>query len=239
MTEIVHYGYGIPGLKRRTLPGKLIVLEGADGVGRSTQTALLLEWLEANGYAAVRTGLARSTLASKGIRQAKQGHTMGDLTLNLFYATDFADRIEKQIIPALRAGMVCLTDRYIYSMIARAVVRGVDEAWVKSVFSFALVPDAVFFLRAGIEDLLPRVLKSGGFDYWESGMDFLRLDDPYEAWIEYQTRLIAQLDTIAVEYNCTTVDAGRPVYEVFSDLRDRIADLLVDMRPARLGKKNE
>jgi dTMP kinase len=239
MIEIKHYNFGIPGLRRRALPGKLIVLEGTDGVGRSTQIALLLEWLEANGYAAVRTGLARSTLASKGIRQAKLGHTMGDLTLNLFYATDFADRLEKQIIPALRAGMVCLTDRYIYSMIARAVVRGVQEPWIKSVLSFALVPDAVFYLRATTHDLLPRVIRAGGFDYWESGMDFLGLDDPYDSWIEYQTRLIAQMDAITADYNCTVIDASRPVDAVFFDLRDRIAELLVDMRPARLGKKGE
>lgn len=237
MTEVKHYGYGIPGLRRRTLPGRLIVVEGTDGVGRSTQIALLLEWLEANGYAAVRSGLARSSLASRGIRRAKQGHTMGDLTLNLFYATDFADRVEKELVPALRAGMVCLTDRYIYSVIARAVVRGVDEEWVKTVFGFALVPDAVFYLRAETEDLLPRVINSGGFDYWESGMDFLRLDDPYQAWTEYQTRLISQMDAVMAEYGSTTVDASRPVHDVFLDLRSRIAELLVDMRPARLGKR--
>lgn len=237
MTEVRHYGYGIPGLRRRTLPGRLIVVEGTDGVGRSTQIALLLEWLEANGYAAVRSGLARSSLASRGIRRAKQGHTMGDLTLNLFYATDFADRVEKELVPALRAGMVCLTDRYIYSVIARAVVRGVDEEWVKTVFSFALVPEAVFYLRAETEDLLPRVINSGGFDYWESGMDFLRLDDPYQAWTEYQTRLISQMDAVMAEYGSTTVDASRPVHDVFLDLRSRIAELLVDMRPARLGKR--
>ena len=237
MTEIKHYGYGIPGLKKRTLPGKLIVLEGTDGVGRSTQIALLLEWLEANGYAAVRTGLARSTLASQGIRQAKQGHTMGNHTLNLFYATDFADRIEKQIVPALRAGMVCLTDRYSYSMIARAVVRGVEEKWVKNVFSFALIPDAIFYLRAEIASLLPRVINSGGFDYWESGMDFLRTDDPYEAWITYQSRLIAQMDELAEEFGFVTIDAARPVDEVFFDLRDRISALVADMQPAMLVKK--
>lgn len=236
MTEIKHYGYGIPGLKKRTLPGKLIVLEGSDGVGRSTQLALLLEWLEANGYAAVRTGLARSSLASQGIRRAKEGHTMGDYTLNLFYATDFADRIEKQIVPALRAGMVCITDRYSFSMIARAAVRGMDEEWIKTVLSFALVPDAVFYLRAEVKDLLPRVINSRGFDYWESGMDFLRIDDPYDAWIEYQSLLIKKLDELAQEFNCTTIDASRPVHEVFFDLRDRFAELLVDMRPARVGK---
>ena len=239
MTEIRHYGHGIPGLKPRVLPGKLIVLEGTDGVGRSIQIALLLEWLEANGYAAVRTGLARSSLARKGIRQAKGGHTMGDLTLNLYYATDFADRIEKQIIPALRAGMVCLTDRYIYSMIARAVVRGVDEQWIKSVFRFALVPDATFYLRAKTKDLLPRVINRGGFNYWESGMDFLQLDDHFESWMKYQTRLIAQMDGLAAEYGCITIDGSKPVHEVFIDLRDQIAALLVDMRPARLGKKTK
>jgi dTMP kinase len=122
-------------------------------------------------------------------------------------------------------------------MIARAVVRGVDEEWVKTVFSFALVPDAVFYLRAGIKDLLPRVIHSGGFDYWESGMDFLRLDDPYEAWMQYQTRLVAQMDGIMGEFDCTTIDASRPVQEVFFDLRGRIAELLVDMRPTRLGKR--
>ena len=237
MTEIVHFGYGIPGLKRRALPGKLIVLEGSDGVGRSTQIALLLEWLEAKGFAAMMTGLARSTLASKGIRRAKQGHTMSDLTLNLFYATDFADRLEKQIIPALRAGMVCLTDRYNYSMIARAIVRGVDEDWVRSVFSFALVPDAVFYLRTDLSVILPRVINSGGFDYWESGMDFLGLDDPFESWMEYQTRLLMQMDRIMSEYECNTIDASRPVHEVFDDLRSRISVLLEDMRPAKLGKK--
>ncbi len=238
MTEIKYYGHELPGLKKRSLPGKLIVLEGTDGVGRSTQIALLLEWLEANGYAVVRAGLARSTLASKGIRQAKTGHTMGDLTLNLFYATDFADRVEKQIVPALRAGMVCITDRYSFSMIARAMVRGVEEEWIKSVFGFALVPDAIFYLRAEIKDLLPRVINTGGFDFWESGMDFLRLDDPYDAWMKYQTRLISQMDVLAKEYGFITIDAGRPVREVFFELRDQIAELLVDMRPATLGKKS-
>jgi dTMP kinase len=230
VTQIRHYGYSIPGLRKTKLPGKLIVLEGTDGVGRSTQIALLLEWLEANGYASVRTGLARSTLASQGIRRAKQGHTMGQYTLNLFYATDFADRLEKQIVPALRAGMVCLTDRYIHSMIARAAVRGVSEDWIRTLLSFAVVPDAAFYLRAEVPDLLPRVLGSGGFDYWESGKDFLRIDDAYQSWMEYQGRLIKKMDLVAADYGCAVIDASRPVHEVFFDLRDQIAALLVDMR---------
>ena len=125
MTKIRYYGTGsIPGFEANELPGRLIVLEGTDGVGRSTQVALLHEWLEANGYAVAQTGLARSSLVGPGLIRAKQGHTLGDITLNLFYATDFADRLEKEILPALRAGFVCLTDRYIYSVIARDGARG-------------------------------------------------------------------------------------------------------------------
>ena len=156
MTKIRYYGAGaIPGFESGELPGRLIVVEGTDGVGRSTQVALLHEWLEANGYAVTQTGLARSSLVGPGLTRAKQGHTLGDSTLNLFYATDFADRLEKEIIPALRAGFVCLTDRYIYSIIARARVRGVDPDWLKNLFGFAIVPDLVFYLEADLDHLIP------------------------------------------------------------------------------------
>ena len=231
MTKIRYYGHGnIPGFERADLPGRLIVLEGTDGVGRSTQVALLHEWLEANGYAVTQTGLARSSLVGPGLTRAKQGHTLGDFTLNLFYATDFADRLEKEIIPALRAGFVCLTDRYIYSIIARAVVRGVDYGWLKDLFGFAIVPDAVFYLEADMEKLVPRVLTGEGFDYWESGMDVLRGDDIFENFRTYQTKILAQFRQIGREYNFTTVDANRSVHEIFLDLRRQITPVLKGMR---------
>ena len=151
MTEIRCYGEGLAGFTRTDpLPGRLIVLEGTDGVGRSTQIALLREWVEGKGYAVQSTGLKRSELAGKGIKEAMQGHTLGNLTTNLFYATDMADRLEKVIIPALRAGFVVLTDRYIYSIMARAIVRGVDPSWIRDVFGFALVPDVGFYLHADL-----------------------------------------------------------------------------------------
>jgi len=233
MTKIRYYGTGnIPGFEANELPGRLIVLEGTDGVGRSTQVALLHEWLEANGYAVAQTGLARSSLVGPGLMRAKQGHTLGDTTLNLFYATDFADRLEKEILPALRAGFVCLTDRYIYSMIARAVVRGVDYDWLKDLFSFAIVPDAVFYLEADLEHLIPRVIAGEGFDYWESGMDVLRGDDIFENYRVYQTRLLAQFRQIGKEYKFITVDANRSAHEVFTDLRRRLKPILRGMQPA-------
>jgi dTMP kinase len=232
MTKIRYYGTGsIPGFEANELPGRLIVLEGTDGVGRSTQVALLHEWLEANGYAVAQTGLARSSLVGPGLLRAKQGHTLGDITLNLFYATDFADRLEKEILPALRAGFVCLTDRYIYSVIARAMVRGVDYGWLRELFGFALVPDAVFYLEADLDHLIPRVLVGEGFDYWESGMDVLRGDDIFDNYRNYQTKLLAQFRQIGKEYKFITVDANDSVQEIFSDLRRRLKPILKGMQP--------
>ena len=116
------YGFTLPGMNLSDLTGKLIVIEGTDGVGRSTQINLLKPWLEQQGRAVLDTGMTRSELAGKGIKQAKEGHTLGRVTLSLFYTTDFADRLEHEIVPALRAGFVVLTDRYIYSLMARAVL---------------------------------------------------------------------------------------------------------------------
>ena len=239
MTEIRFYGEGLAGFTRtKPLPGRLIVLEGTDGVGRSTQIALLREWIESKGYAVRSTGLKRSELAGRGIKEAMRGHTLGLLTANLFYATDMVDRLEKVIIPALRAGFVVLTDRYIYSIIARAMVRGADPAWIRDVFGFALVPDAVFYLHADLPHLIPRVLNSRGFDYWESGMDFLPHRDYYDAFVEYQSRLLAQFDAIAEEYDFRSIDATQSIRYVFQALTTEIEKVLADMKPVPLHEAN-
>lgn len=217
------YGKTLPGMKLSDLAGKLIVIEGTDGVGRSTQIALLKEWLEQKGHAVLDTGLTRSGLAGKGIKRAKEGHTLGRITLSLFYATDFADRLEHEIIPALRAGFVVLTDRYIYSLIARAMVRNLDQDWIRNVYSFALKPDAVFYLRIGVDDLIPRVVFSRGFDYWESGMDVHSTEDMYESFRRYQTSLLEQFDRLAEEYKFKVVDATPDARKVFEKLRAGIA----------------
>ena len=156
------YSESLPGVDRAELRGKLIVIEGPDAVGRSTQVSRLKEWLEHEGHAVLDTGLARSALAGKGIAQAKEGNTFGPLTMTLFYATDFADRLENEIVPALRAGFVVLTDRYIYSLIARAVARGEDREWIEKVASFALVPHAIYYMRAEVKQLVSRVVVGQG-----------------------------------------------------------------------------
>lgn len=225
------YGEGLPDVDLSELHGRLIVIEGSDGIGRSTQVAMLKPWLESNGHAVLDTGMTRSALAGKGIKQAKAGITLGPISLTLFYATDFADRLENEMIPALRAGFIVLTDRYIYSLIARAIVRGLDAGWVKSFYGLALKPDAVFFLRGDVKDLIPRVLRSPtGFDYWESGMDLHLGDDLFDSFGEYQTRMLAVFDSMVGEYGFDVIDATQPIDMIYRNLQRRIGQLLRAMR---------
>ena len=228
MTRLAFYGIDAIHLKEsdEVLPGRLIVIEGTDGVGRSTQLHLLRPWLESSGYAVVDTEMTRSVLAGPGLKQAKEGHTLGPITLNLFYATDFVDRFESQILPALRAGFIVLTDRYIYSLIARAVVRGADPDWIRSIYGLALRPDAIFYLKIGIEDLVPRVLQRGGFDYWESGMDMRLGADLFESFVNYQTRLLEQFEVMQEEYGFQVIDASLPVEQIAEQLKQKVLPLL-------------
>ncbi|HZI17380.1 MAG TPA: hypothetical protein VEY09_02180 [Pyrinomonadaceae bacterium] len=228
MTEVRFYGTPLPGIGDEPLSGKLIVVEGTDGVGRSTHTAMLRTWLEARGHAVVDTGMTRSVLAGSGLKEAKRGTTLGRLTMQLYYAADFADRLENEMVPALRAGFVVLTDRYIYSAIARAVVRGVEPEWIRSVYGIALVPDLVLYLRVSrAEELVERVLASDRrFDYWESGMDLNLGEDLYDSFVAYQTRLLGEFDRMSGEYGFRVVDASRPVRRVAADLRRAVARVL-------------
>jgi len=229
------YGIRIPGVEPSELSGWLIVIEGTDGVGRTTHVDRLRTHLERLGYAVAETGLSRSDLASSGLRRAKQGNTLGSNAFNLYYATDLADRLERQIIPALRSGFVMLTDRYIYSLIARAIVRGADSDWIKKVYSFSLRPDAIYYLRIEVSDLVPRVLATGGFDYWESGMDIPMGEDLYESFTRYQSRVIDQLDALSREYHFRTIDATRPVDDISDELADDVDQLLRRARRAPDG----
>ena len=174
------------------------------------------------------TGMTRSVLAGRGIKEAKTGHTLGRLTMQLFYATDFIDRLENEMLPALRSGFIVLTDRYIYSAMARADVRGIDSDWIRSIYGMSLVPDAVFYLRiASAAELGERVLSSGrGFDYWESGMDLHLGDDFYDSFIEYQTRILKVFDRLSLEYGFHVMNASRTVRSVAADLRRSVARII-------------
>jgi len=191
-------------------------------------------------HAVLDTGMTRSALAGEGIRRAKEGNNLGRVTQSLFYATDFVDRLENQIVPALRAGFVVLTDRYIYSLMARAIVRGMDAAWTRSIFSVALVPDVVFYLRLGVDELIPRVVFSRGFDYWESGMDVFPGHDMYESFRNYQAALLAEFDRLGAEFNFETIDASADPKVVFAQLKHKILSILEsDSRKAYISKLHE
>src|SRR5881394_1554020 len=247
MKELKFYGTALPNVEIEPYPGKLIVIEGTDGVGRSTHVALLRTWLESAGYAVLDTGMTRSVLAERGIKDARSGHTLGRLTMQLYYATDFADRLENEILPALGAGFIVLTDRYIYSAIARAVVRGADANWIRSIYGMALVPDAILYLRIkSAEELAGRVLASGrGFDYWESGMDLGLGNDYYDSFVAYQKLLLKEFERMKTEYNFEVIDASKPVKRVAAALRRSVRRLIesdqipVVERPAKESARVE
>ena len=223
-----YYGNPIPYLPIDNYPGKIIALEGTDGVGRSTQIRLLREWLEVQGYGVVETGWTRSELMQPTIDLAKASNTLNKLTFQLLYATDFADRLEKEIIPALKAGFIVLSDRYIYTAMARAGVRGVDKTWIRNLYGFAIVPHLIFYLRLDEKTLIRRVLQSRGMDYWESGMDMKLGDDIYESFRAYQRSLLKEYAAMSDEYNFRVLDAKRKIDVIQDELRRQIGAFLAE-----------
>lgn len=226
MNKATFYGAGFPYRDFGKLSGKLIVLEGTDGVGRSTQVKKLRNWLEEEGYAVSDTGLTRSELTSSGLETAKSGHTLGPITMSLFYAADFADRLENQIIPALQAGFVVLSDRYFYSVVARDSIRGINRDWAKKLYGIALKPDLVLYMKASIPSLVTRLIHGRGLNYWESGMDLHIADNFYDSFVEYQSMILKQFDLLSEEYNFLTINADQTPDEIFEDLKKPILELL-------------
>jgi len=221
------YGHGIPGVDLQRLTGKLFVIEGADGSGRSTQIVRLVEWLEKSGHATVQVGLKRSTLVSEELEQAQQGNILSRITLSLFYATDFADQVENVILPALKAGFIVLADRYIYTLMARDMVRGMDEAWLKNIYGVALVPDAVFYLQASPESLVQRTFrKTSALDYWESGMDLGLSRDMFDSFLKYQALMAAQFQRMQASYGFRIIDANQPIDRVYNELSSDIEEVI-------------
>jgi len=215
-------GAGLPYTDISDLSGHLIVVEGSDGVGRTTQLSMLRSWLEIQGYGVIETGWTRSPLVSRTIDLAKSGNAMNLLTFNLLYATDFADRLEHEIIPALRSGFVVLADRYVYTAYVRALVRGTDEDWIRRLYGFAIKPDLVLYLKVDVETLVHRVLLADGLDHWEAGLDHNPKLDPYDSFMLYQGKVLCEYDRMAEEFGFQVVDARQSVDEIQRELRAAI-----------------
>lgn len=224
------FGPGLPYADIGDLKGVLITIEGTDGVGRSTQILRLRQWLEVQGYGVVDTGWTRSELMSETIMAAKAGHTLNQLTFTLLYATDFADRLEKAVIPALRSGFVVLADRYVFTAFARSVVRGADPRWIRNVFGFALAPDMTLYLKIDVDTLMPRLLRNRRVDFWEAGMDMHLHTDLYESARRYQWRLIREYNRMSRQYGFTAIDASLDPEEVQMSIRRKVQGLLEERR---------
>lgn len=227
MREKMFYGKGLPYLTLEKLPGKLIVIEGPDCSGRSTHITLLKNWLESKGHAVLDTGLKRSTLVGNVILEAKKGNILGKTTLSLLYSTDFADQLENKIIPALSAGYIVLADRYIFTLMARDIVRGASKEWLKKLFGFALIPDLIFYINLEPQVLLHRAFaKYGHLDYWESGMDIHLSSDMLESFKKYHSLLKGEYEEMAKEYNFIALNGRDSIDKIQTQLRRKISEFL-------------
>jgi dTMP kinase len=221
------FGRCLPEIREPKFAGKLFAIEGADGSGRSTQIGMLSQWLEANGYAVRHMGLRRSNLVSEELEEAKQGNVLTHTTMSLFYATDFFDQLVHEIVPALRAGLIVIADRYIYTLMARDLVRGADRTWTRNLYSPALVPDSVFYFRVGAAQLVERNFqKNSTLDYWESGMDLGLSRDMFSSFVKYQRLLQNEFQKMQEEYGFEIINGNSRVETIQRELRKKIGGLL-------------
>jgi dTMP kinase len=226
------YGVPLPEVKEEELSGgTLIVLEGADGSGRSTQIALLTEWLESEGYAVQTMGLRRSFLVAEDIDTLLEENAVTRMTVALMYCTDLYDQLEHRILPALRSDFVVLADRYIFTLIARAAVRGIARDYLHGIYEMSLRPDLTFWLNVKPEVAFDREFKkSHTISYWESGRDMSLSNDLFKSFIRYQSMIKKEFEYLSARHGFIEVDGEASVSTVNRELRKQIA--------AHLGIKN-
>jgi dTMP kinase len=227
------YGTAPPGLDLQDLTGKLVVLEGQDSSGRSTHVGRLAQWLEVEGHAVVQVGLRGSELVAPELETAREGNTLSPRTMSLFYATDFYDQLENKIVPALRSGAIVLADRYIFTLMARDLVRGAEPDWVENLYSKAIVPDHLFFLQATTATLLERRLADHpDLDYWESGMDLGISRDWHASFLSYQRHMRDEFLDLGRRFGFQLINANRSANAVQRELKARLQPLLAKKAPS-------
>ena len=210
-------------------PGRLIVFEGLDGSGKSTQAALLGKWLAARGHRVFFTEWNSSQLVASTIRRGKKKGLLTPTTFSLLHATDFADRFERQILPPIRAGYLVVCDRYSYTAFVRDAARGCDPEWVRTIYSFAPRPDRIFYFRVPVEVTLRRKLASRlKINYYEAGMDLGLSDDLEESYQRFQSRLKQEYDRLAAIDRFTVIDSTRSVEAIQADVRGHLMPMVED-----------
>ncbi|NOS80596.1 MAG: dTMP kinase [Nitrospira sp.] len=216
-------------------PGKLIIVEGIDGSGKSTQLLLLHKWLESKGYKVFFTEWNSSELVKDTTKRGKKNKTLTPTTFSLLHATDFASRLYHEILPPLKAGMIVLADRYMYTAFARDVTRGVSPEWIRKLYSFAITPDMAFYFKIPIEIAISRLLGGtrGQFKYYEAGMDMNLNQDVTESFRIFQSNILAQYEKIVGEFQLITMDATRDIEAQQNDMRRLVGEALKDYKPKR------
>lgn len=209
------------------VPGKLIVVEGIDGSGKSTQIHLLQKWLTRLGMRTFFTEWNSSEAVKEITSGGKKKELLTPTTFSLLHATDFADRYERKIYPLLRANYIVLCDRYIYTAFARDVVRGCSPRWVRKVYSFALKPDISFYFRVPVETAMNRILTGRSkLKFYEAGMDLNLSNDSYESYRIFQSRIVEQYESMARRERFTVIDASQSIEAQQKLVRETVAPLL-------------
>jgi dTMP kinase len=208
-------------------PGRLFIVEGTDGSGKSTQLALLYQWLKAEGYNVFFSEWNSSPLVKDTTKRAKKRKIFTPATFSLLHATDFADRTERDIIPPLKAGAIVLADRYIYTAFARDVARGCDRQWVREVYKFAVKPTVAFFFRAPLDVAIDRIVSGRPqLKYYEAGLDMEWSDDEEESFTIFQGKILAEYDRMVDEFGLTLIDATRSIEKQQREMRTIISRYL-------------
>lgn len=208
-------------------PGRLLVFEGLDGSGKSTQARLLVKWLQSRGYRVFFTEWNSSDLISDTIRRGKKKGLLTPTTFSLLHAADFADRFERHILPPLRAGYIVICDRYVYTAFVRDAARGCDPDWVRSLYSFALPPDKTFYFQVPVRTSLERKLASRQkISYYEAGMDLHLADEVVESYERFQTRLKREYDRLSSIDRFVVVNANQPVEGILTSIRKEVRPLI-------------
>jgi dTMP kinase len=224
-----HYG-------EHRFSGKLFVVEGIDGSGKSTQLMLLHQWLQAEGYGVVFSEWNSSPLVKETTRRGKKKLMLTPSTFSLIHATDFADRMEHNIIPLLKAGAIVLCDRYIYTAFARDVVRGMDPEWVRSLYSFAVKPTVAFYFRVPLEVAMRRILDGrAALKYYEAGLDLQLSEDPEESFGLFQGRILQEYEKMIPEFEITAVDATLPIEVQQAQMRQIVKAKLAQAKRLRIA----
>ena len=216
-------------------PGKLIVVEGIDGSGKSTQLSLLQKWLESQNFNTFFTEWNSSELVKETTRRGKKTKVLTPLTFSLLHATDFANRLYHQILPPLKAGMIVLADRYMYTAFARDAVRGMSPGWLRNLYSFAVRPDLVFYFRVPIEVSVSRLLSGtrAELKYYEAGMDMGLSSTLTESFKIFQSHALSEYDKLVDEFGLTVIDATLEIDEQQAQVRDIVSKSLSSYKPKR------